>query len=399
MTDVGLRTGGVVLAGGFSSRMGRCKALLEIAGSSALDRVVSSMRHADVEDLIVVSGFHHKEIEKEATGCGVRTVFNDRFEEGMLSSVKTGVKALPDDLDAFFLLPVDISLVRPATLREMKKSFSSKPGLEAVFPAFLGQRGHPPLIRGDLIPDILKWEGPMGLRGFLEQHEASSLTLETPDEGTVTEMDTVEEYHELRSLAIRRDVPTERECLAFWEILSTPQEVREHSRVVGEVAVRLARLVKDTVQVDPEDLKAAALLHDMARTLHHHADVAADMLELWGFAGTADLVRYHMELPEDEPLLSGRSLLYLADKLTSGSRAADLREKKKLIEEKFSSDPEALEAALLRLQRAEMIAGNFEKVSGKELEAALTDLDRERGVSYSNPFWASREIKPPRPRS
>ncbi|HBG13735.1 MAG TPA: hypothetical protein DDW96_00195, partial [Synergistaceae bacterium] len=110
----------------------------------------------------------------------------------------------------------------------------------------------------------------------------------------------------------------------------------------------------------------------------HHADVAADMLELWGFAGTADLVRYHMELPEDEPLLSGRSLLYLADKLTSGSRAVDLREKKKLIEEKFSSDPEALEAALLRLQRAEMIAGNFDKVSGEELEAALTDLGRER---------------------
>lgn len=371
MTDVRLRTGGIVLAGGLSSRMGRCKALLEIAGSSALDQVLSSMRQAHVEDLVVVSGFHRKEIEKEATGGGVRTVFNDRFEEGMLSSVKTGVRALSDDLEAFFLLPVDIPLVRPATLREMKKSFSSNLGLEAVFPAFLGQRGHPPLIRGDLIPGILRWEGPMGLRGFLEQHEASSLTLETPDEGTVTEMDTVEEYQELRSLAIRRNVPTERECLAFWEILSTPQEVREHSRVVGEVAVRLANLVRDTDHVDPELLKAAALLHDMARTLGHHADVAADMLELWGFAETADLVRYHMELPEDEPLLSGRSLLYLADKLTSGNRVVDLRQRRKLIEKRFSSDPDALAAALVRLQRARTIANSFEKASGTKLEATL----------------------------
>jgi hypothetical protein len=211
----------------------------------------------------------------------------------------------------------------------------------------------------------------MGLRGFLEQHEASSLTLDTPDEGTVMEMDTFEEYQELRSLAIRRNVPTERECLAFWEILSTPQEVREHCRVVGEVAVRLANLVRDTDHVDPELLKAAALLHDMARTLGHHADVAADMLELWGFAETADLVRYHMELPEDEPLLSGRSLLYLADKLTSGNRVVDLRQRRKLIEKRFSSDPDALAAALVRLQRARTIANSFEKASGTKLEATL----------------------------
>jgi len=371
MTDGGLRTGGVVLAGGFSSRMGECKALLDVAGFTALDQVISSMRNAEFADLVVVTGFHRREIEKEATIMGVRTVFNDHFEEGMLSSVKAGVKALSDDLDAFFLLPVDIPLVRSATLREMRKSFSSKPGLKAVFPAFLGRRGHPPLIRSDLIPGILGWEGPRGLRGFLELHEASSLTLETPDEGTVTEMNTPEEYEELRSLAAKRGVPTKRECLAFWEILSTPQGVREHSRVVAEVAVRLANLLKDTDTADPEHLKAAGLLHDMARTVSRHADVAADMLELWGFAETADLVRYHMELPEDEPPLSGRSLLYLADKLTSDDRVMDLRQRGEMMEKRFSSDPDALAAALMRLQRAKTIADSLERASGTKLEAAL----------------------------
>ena len=356
MTSNGIRTGAVVLAAGFSSRMGECKALLDVGGSAALERILSTLRLSGVEDIVVVSGHYREAVEGEAKRGGARAVFNEHYEKGMLSSIKTGVTALSPYLDAFFLLPVDVPLVKPATLQALKQARCSEPNPAVVFPAFLGRRGHPPLVRTDLVPGILEWDGPQGLRGFLELYEANSLVLGTPDQGVVTEMNTPEEYATLRSLASRRGIPTEKECLAFWEILSTPREVRGHCRVVAEVAVGFARPLQGTLPVDAENLEAAALLHDMARTRRDHAEAAARTLEFWEFPETADLVRYHMDLPEKEPLLSKRSLLYLADKVVSGDRIVGLEQKRMKMEKRFATDPEALSGALLRLRRAERIS-------------------------------------------
>jgi len=48
-----LKTKAVLLAAGFSSRMGKCKALLDIEGTSALRRASLSMHLAGVGDLVV----------------------------------------------------------------------------------------------------------------------------------------------------------------------------------------------------------------------------------------------------------------------------------------------------------------------------------------------------------
>lgn len=371
MTSNGIRTGAVVLAAGFSSRMGKCKALLDVGGSAALERILSTLRLSGVKDIVVVSGHYREAVEGEAKRGGARAVFNEHYEKGMLSSIKAGVTALSPNLDAFFLLPVDVPLVKPATLQALKQARRSEPNSAVVIPAFLGRRGHPPLVATRLIPGILEWDGPGGLRTFLDRYEEASLVLEMPDQGVVTEMNTPEEYAALRSFALGRGIPTEKECLAFWEILSTPREVREHCRIVAEVATGLIQVLKDASPVDPENLEAAALLHDMARTGRDHAEAAARTLEFWGFPETADLVRYHMDLPEGEPLLSGRSLLYLADKVVSGDRVVGLEQKREEMEKKFAADPAALEPARRRLQRAFEIGRTIENTSGENLQHLL----------------------------
>ena len=154
MTSNGIRTGAVVLAAGFSSRMGKCKALLDVGGPTALERTLSTLRHSGVEDIVVVSGHYREEVEGEAKRGGARAVFNEHYEKGMLSSIKAGVTALSPDFDAFFLLPVDVPLVKSATLKALRKALGFRSSLAVVFPAFLGRRGHPPLVRTDLVPSL-----------------------------------------------------------------------------------------------------------------------------------------------------------------------------------------------------------------------------------------------------
>lgn len=361
-----LRTGAVVLAAGYASRMGTCKALLDIKGCSALRRVTGTLKAAGVEDLIAVVGYYREEVEQEVRVCGGRAVFNERYDDGMFSSVTTGISALSKDVDAFFLLPVDIPMVRSATCRALTKAYMR--GMEIVYPTFSGARGHPPLISTRLIPEILAWSGEGGLRGLLARHEKRACVLEVPDQGVVIDMDTPEDYELLNIMAEREDIPSEQECLAFHGLFDSPQQVRDHCRVVEQVVVALAENLKSFCPVDIPMLRTAALVHDMARTIPEHAEEAARTLEAWDFPELADLVGYHMDLPEDEPPLSGRSLLYLADKMVAGVNVVGLQRKRRIVVEKFESDPQVLAAANLRLDRARNIAVSFEECTGRNVE-------------------------------
>lgn len=371
MSEGNIRTGAVILAAGLSSRMGRCKALLEAGGASALGTVSCTMRLCGVEDLVVVTGCHRIQVERETVDWGGRPVFNEQYEEGMFSSVRTGVAALSKEVEAFFLLPVDIPLVRKETCRALKQAFVEHPGTAFVVPSFRNKKGHPPLIASKLVPEILEWSGGGGLRAVLSRHERDSVVLETPDQGVTIEMDTPEEYENLYSLAINRRIPSMEECLAFFELCGTPLRVREHSVTVAKVAIKLADNLKDLFPLEPDSLRAAALLHDMARAEGNHAEKGAAILQKWGFPETADLVRFHMELPDDEPLLSRRSLLYLADKIVTGTDVTGLDRKMRDMREKFSGDPAALEAASRRLAKARRIAVAFEDCTGRKVRDVL----------------------------
>ncbi|MEA4879967.1 MAG: NTP transferase domain-containing protein, partial [Synergistaceae bacterium] len=106
----------VVLAAGYSRRMGFFKPLRKIRGRTPLQRIFSSLRESGVEEIIVVTGHRRGATEEAVARLGVRPVFNSRFSQGMFTSVQAGVASLSSRAGFFFLLPADIPLVRPSTL-------------------------------------------------------------------------------------------------------------------------------------------------------------------------------------------------------------------------------------------------------------------------------------------
>ena len=92
----------IVLAAGFSSRMGEFKPLLPLAGTSPIGRVTVALRQAGVEDVIVVTGYRASELLPELTRYRLRHTMNDSYAAGMYSSVQSGVQALAADTAAFF---------------------------------------------------------------------------------------------------------------------------------------------------------------------------------------------------------------------------------------------------------------------------------------------------------
>ena len=186
----------LVLAAGLSSRMSEFKPLLKFGAKTVVERVIEVFWHAGVDDVRVVVGHRDHELIPILQQRNIRWIKNNRYQEGMLSSVKAGVASIEQDIDGFFVTPVDIPLVRTSTITGLVDTFQ-KSGKLIFYPNFMGRRGHPPLISTQYRDEILVWGKPGGLKGFLREKEALAIDVNVEDKCILLDMDTPEDYQRL----------------------------------------------------------------------------------------------------------------------------------------------------------------------------------------------------------
>jgi molybdenum cofactor cytidylyltransferase len=183
---------GIVLAAGYSSRMGRLKPLLPLGPSTALERAVTSLRRGGVADVVVVTGHRAEELRPHLARLGVREALNLRPELGMFSSVLAGIAALPASATAACILPADLPLVRPATVAALAAAYLGSDAV-VVYPSFQGKRGHPPLVARSCFAASPSPTLAGGLATLLAGRD-DALDVPVPDEGVLWDMDTPGEY-------------------------------------------------------------------------------------------------------------------------------------------------------------------------------------------------------------
>lgn len=370
----------LVLAAGSSSRMGQFKPLLPLAGRPALARALESFHAAgpNIRQIIVVGGHRAQELApicRAHAAEGVQLVCNPDPSQGMFSSIRIGVQEISPTSQAFFLLPVDIPLVRAATLQRLMRCFEQQ-GRWLIHPTFLGEPGHPPLIGQAMVPRILTHDGQGGLRTVLEEHADHAGLCPVADHAILQDMDRPEDYTKLANQA-KADYPDEQECLALFQLAETPIPVQEHCRAVAQLAVRMAEAVNRQHAGHNLDLalvQSAALVHDVAKARPRHAEAGASLLEEHGFAAVAPLVRDHADLDmTTNAQITEREIVFLADKFVQGTNRVPLQERYLAKLTRFSANPVACEAVLRRLHRAEHVLDQFYSQSGQEGRLLLGD--------------------------
>ncbi len=367
----GTRLAGIVLAAGASSRMGCFKPLLHLGGMTVLERNIALLRDAGAGEVIVVIGNRAEELQPIAERCGARCVHNAGWEQGMFSSVVAGLRALQSWAQGAFVLPVDIPLVRSATLRRLAAAFATHPeGI--VYPVFGERRGHPPLIARSILDEVSLNAARGPLSEFLTAHEWNAIEVPVADEAIHLDMDTPAAFEALAALAARREIPTIGECEALLGLRHVAGTVVRHSRKVGEVAEQFAAALFDSgLPIDPKLARAGGLLHDLAKGEPEHARVGAEILCAEGMPRVAEVVGAHTEL-EFSGNLDERAIVYLADKLVGGDRIFSLDERFQRALNHFRGEPEAIAAARRRKAVAESVATAIETRLGAPLDAILS---------------------------
>jgi putative nucleotidyltransferase with HDIG domain len=365
------RLAAIVLAAGYSLRMAEFKPLLPLAGSTALERCIGLFRTAGVAEVIVVLGHRAEELQPLAERAGARCIFNQRFEQGMFSSISAGSRALSSGVEAAFVLPADIPLVRPNTIRQMASVFVTRQD-GIVYPVFEKRRGHPPLINRKILAEAAKESATGPLSDLLARHESEAINLLVADLGIHMDMDTPAEYDALRVMADRRDIPTRAECEAILATQSVePTQVR-HSRKVAEVAERIAlALAHSGLSLNLDLVRAGALLHDLAKGRPEHASVGAEILRSMDFSRVATVVGAHTELDFSDGRLDERAIVYLADKLVRGENVVTVDQRFGPALARFSNNSHALHAAQSRMATAQAVAMAVEKRLGAPLASVV----------------------------
>ena len=147
----------VVLAAGASRRLGRCKALVEVAGETILARLLHAGRSLNEVPPLVISGAHHDRIAA-ATPNNVEVVRNETWELGRTGSVRTARDARAGH--ALVIAPVDVPLVPEAVFRSLSDAWTraGEPPLGWLAPRVLNgnlaQFGHPVVIGPALLEKL-----------------------------------------------------------------------------------------------------------------------------------------------------------------------------------------------------------------------------------------------------
>ena len=193
------RIGAVVLAAGRSTRMGGPNKLLAEIRGRPLVRIASEEALASgASPVIVVTGHQRAEIEKALGGLPVRLAHNPDFADGLATSLKAGIRALPSDVDAAIVCLGDMPCIDPKLMRQLMAAFAPERGVLVVVPTFEGKRGNPVLWSRRFFPDLMAIEGDVGARHLIGRY--GEAVVEVPvAKGTLVDVDTPESLAELKA--------------------------------------------------------------------------------------------------------------------------------------------------------------------------------------------------------
>jgi molybdenum cofactor cytidylyltransferase len=183
----------VVLGAGRSSRMGGPNKLLaEINGKPLVRMVVEQALASHARPVIVVTGHQHERVEAALSGLQVQLVHNPHFAEGLGTSLKTGVAALPADIDGVIVCLGDMPQIDAALIDRLTAAIDPDKGALIVVPTIDGKRGNPVVWSRRFFPDLMNVEGDIGARHLIGRY--GEAVAEVPVEGAavLTDVDTPE---------------------------------------------------------------------------------------------------------------------------------------------------------------------------------------------------------------
>jgi molybdenum cofactor cytidylyltransferase len=183
----------LVLAGGRSTRYGARNKLLErLDGVPLVVRTARTALASRAAPVIVVTGHEADAVAAALAGLDVRIIHNPDFADGLSTSLKAGLAAVPPDADGALVTLGDMPRVEARHLDRLIAAFSPKEGRGIVVPVHLGKRGNPVLFARTYFQELLAIEGDTGARHIIAASASEVAEVDLATDAIFLDIDTPE---------------------------------------------------------------------------------------------------------------------------------------------------------------------------------------------------------------
>lgn len=189
----------LILAAGASTRFsGRPKALLPIAGETAVARLVRVSRSEGFVPRVVV-GARAGQIRDALPSPMPDVVENTDWARGRTGSIQRGLEGLSDEVSVL-LWPVDHPFVQALTLRRLRTAAEHDAMGVWFIPTCEGLGGHPVLLEPPVLPRLRSLGPAVALRALIPEFGPQVVRVPVGDPGVRANVDTEEDFRNFQAL-------------------------------------------------------------------------------------------------------------------------------------------------------------------------------------------------------
>ena len=195
----GPRIAALLLAAGQSRRMGSNKLLEEIDSRPMVARTAQRLLASRARPIVAVLGNQAEAVDDALGKLPVERVRNPAYAEGLSTSLKRGLEALPPDIDGVLVCLGDMPLVAGRDLDRLIAAFNPLEGRAIIVPTRRGKRGNPVLWAKRFFPEMAELAGDVGAKHLIGEHAELVCEVEMDTDSVLVDIDTPDALADLRA--------------------------------------------------------------------------------------------------------------------------------------------------------------------------------------------------------
>lgn len=178
---------------------GENKLLCELGGVPIVARAADALLASGLRPVVVVTGHDAERVRAALADRALHFAHQPDWAEGMASSLRAGIEALPEGLAGVLIALGDMPVLRPEVARALAAALDPGAQRTICVPVFRGERGNPVLFAACHFDELRALRGDVGARALLERHAARVCSVAVEDPGIRIDVDTPEALAEARA--------------------------------------------------------------------------------------------------------------------------------------------------------------------------------------------------------
>jgi molybdenum cofactor cytidylyltransferase len=185
------RFAAVILAAGRSTRMGGPNKLLAQVTGKPLARIAAEAAlQSQARPVVVVTGHQGDALREALSDLPLQFVANADFAEGLSTSLRAGIAALPADIDGAVVMLADMPQVDHVLIDRLIAAHDPEKGALVAVPVLNGKRGNPVLWSRRFFSELTALEGDVGARHLIGKYGEAVVEVPVSGNAALTDIDT-----------------------------------------------------------------------------------------------------------------------------------------------------------------------------------------------------------------